>query len=84
MYADSLKRSFTNDRETDDYDSRHTWEQWLDLCKMEAGRVNPALAVNEKGGSLVDFMDRAPLKDAFKRNMCPRTTGRFFGAQFEI
>ena len=53
----------------------YTWEQWFDLYKTAAGGTNPALAVNARGGSLLDFMDKAPLQDAFERNMCPSTMG---------
>lgn len=46
--------------------------------------MNPSLAVNEKGGSLVDFIDKEPLRKAYMKNMCPHTMGRFFGTQVEI
>ena len=62
----------------------YSWEQWFSAYKEAAGSVNPSLAVNEKGGSIIDFMDKAPLKKVYLKNMCPRTMGRFFGAQFEI
>ena len=63
---------------------RYTWEEWFRLYKIEAGRVNPMLAVNAQGSSVLDFMDKAMLRDAHGRNICPRTFGRLSANQLDI
>ena len=65
-------------------DNQSTWEQWFGLFKLEAGRVNPMLAVNALGNSVLDFMDKTPLREAHRRNICPRTYARLSAKHFEI
>jgi len=68
----------------DAVDNQYTWEQWFEIYKLEAGRVNPMLAVNAQGNSVLDFMDKTPLRDAHSKNICPRTFGRLSARQLDI
>lgn len=65
-------------------DTCNNWDSWFDLYKIAAGQANPILAVNQNGGSIVDFMDKESLKKAHQKNVCPRTLGRFYGRNFEV
>ena len=61
-----------------------TWEEWLTEFKEEAGVINPQLKPDEKGSSLIDFMEHEPLQRAHRDGVQPRPLAADFAAQFDI
>ena len=61
-----------------------TWEQWYDQYKAAAAAANSGLSINEKGMSLIDFMDDEPTRRAYADGVDPTALGRIFGEQFDI
>ena len=58
-----------------------SFESWLAVFKQGAAEVNTKLSVDANGKSMVDFMDHAPLHEAFNDMVEPRSLGRAFGSQ---
>lgn len=61
-----------------------SWNEWFDRYKVAAGKQNPALAPDEKGFSLIDFMDDEPTKRAFRDGVNPEKLGKMFAEQFDF
>lgn len=61
-----------------------TWEEWLMEFKEEAGAINPQLKPDEKGSSLIDFMEHEPLQRAHRDGVNPKSLAADFAAQFDI
>jgi|TARA_R110002072_G_scaffold300463_1_gene478019 hypothetical protein len=60
------------------------WDEWFAKYKAAAGVHNPALAPNEKGLSLIDFMEDEPTKRAYHDGVDPEQLGKLFAEQFDI
>lgn len=65
-------------------DSEIEWNDWFWRYKVAAGKHNPVLAPDEKGFSLIDFMDDEPTKRAFRDGIDPEHLGKKFAEQFDI
>ncbi len=61
-----------------------TWEEWLTEFKKEAGAINPQLKVDEKGMSLIDFMEHEQLQRAYRDGVNPKSVAADFADQFDI
>ena len=61
-----------------------TFEAWFTVFKKGAAETNSKLKIDDKDGSLVDFMDHAPLKLAYRDMIEPRSLGRSFGEQWTM
>ena len=61
-----------------------TWDQWYDRYKAAAAAANDGLSINERGMSLIDFMDDEPTRRAYADGVDPTELGRIFGEQFDI
>lgn len=61
-----------------------TWEEWFQVFKVEAGKLNPQLKVDEEGNSLIDLMEDEPLKRAFLDGADPKALAKEFAGQFDI
>ena len=61
-----------------------SWEQWYDMFKTESAKINPQLAIDEEGLSLVDIMDDEPLKNAYRDQQNPLVIAREFAENFDI
>ncbi len=61
-----------------------SWEQWYDMFKTESTKINPQLAIDEKGLSLVDIMDDEPLKNAYRDQQNPLVIAREFAENFDV
>lgn len=61
-----------------------SWEQWYDMFKSESAKINPQLAIDEEGLSIVDMMDDEPLKNAYRDQQNPLVIARDFAENFDI
>lgn len=61
-----------------------TWEQWYEMFKKESAKINPQLAIDEEGLSLVDMMDDGPLKNAYNDQQNPLVIAKEFAEGFDI
>lgn len=59
------------------------WEEWLADFMHAAGEYNSQLEVDEKGRSLVDLVEHAPLKRAFRDGINPRIAAKEFASKFD-
>lgn len=69
--------------ELDDNFGYENYADWFIDFKIAASVSNPALILDDKGSSLIDFMDQAPLKRAFNDRVCPKALGRDFGKSYK-
>lgn len=60
------------------------WEDWYLACRDEANRSNALLAVHPGDVSLVDLMDEAQLRHAYKAGLSPRRIGRELARSLHI
>ena len=60
-----------------------SFDSWLKEFKLGCQDVNKGLSIDQNGGSLVDFMDHTPLKQAHRDGVEARELGRNFGATFD-
>lgn len=60
-----------------------TFDEWLRRFKWQASKKSPYLPLSEDGGSLIDFMDHAPLKRAFEDRVSPEKLGNQFAESFD-
>jgi hypothetical protein len=65
------------------YNTAQSFDTWLQKFKAAAAEANPQLKPDQFGGSLIDFMDNAPLHRAYKDNVDPNYLGREFGRTFD-
>lgn len=61
-----------------------SWDEWYDMFKTESAKINPQLAIDDKGLSIVDMMDDEPLKNAYRDQQNPLTIAREFAENFDI
>ena len=61
-----------------------SWEQWYDMFKTESAKINPQLAIDEEGLSLVDMMDDEPLKNAYRDHQNPLVIAKEFAENFDV
>lgn len=61
-----------------------TWEEWYRVFKVEAGKQNPQLELDEEGNSLIDLMEDESLKRAFRDGLDPKALSKNFAGQFDI
>ncbi|TQP67205.1 hypothetical protein [Vibrio cholerae] len=61
-----------------------SWNDWFLAFKSEAAKINPQLATNEQGSSLIDFMEHEPLKRAYKDRVDPKSLAKDFAEQFDV
>ncbi len=61
-----------------------SFEEWYAVCKRAAAEVNEQLAQDADGSSMLDFMDHAPLRNAFKDKVEPKSLGRSFARQYDF
>lgn len=60
------------------------WEEWFKRYKTSAGIHNPALAPNDEGHSLIDFMEDQAIRRAHRDGVDPELLGKKFAEQFDI
>lgn len=61
------------------YHSWHpTYESWIETFKLKCGEINPMLAVDEQGGSFVDFL----MDDGFRRAHRDRVDPEYLAERF--
>ena len=61
-----------------------TFEQWMADFKHACGKHNSSLEVSGTGESLVDFMEDAPMRRAFRDKVSPHLLGEQFAQQFRV
>lgn len=61
-----------------------SWEDWFQVFKVVAGKINLQLKPNKDGISFIDFMEQEPLKRAYRDGVDPKSLARDFAAQFDI
>ena len=61
-----------------------SWEPWYDMFKTESAKINPQLAIDEQGLSVVDMMDDEPLKNAYRDQQNPLVIAREFAESFDV
>ena len=61
-----------------------SWEEWYEYFKAESAKLNPQLAVNEDGLSVVDLMDDEPLRNAHRDGQNPLVIAKEFAESFNI
>jgi hypothetical protein len=61
-----------------------SFEDWLTRFKVECGRHRPELAPDEGGASIIDFLDKEPLRRAHRDGQSPEAIGEGFAKQFDI
>lgn len=72
------------DHESSQDSNSVSWEEWLHTFKLEAGKNNPQLELDEEGGSLIDLMEQEPLQRAHQDGIDPRSLARQFAEDFDI
>lgn len=60
------------------------WDSWLRVFKEICARENPQLALNEKGGSFVDFMEHEPIKRAYNDGIEPSIVAVQWARDFDM
>jgi hypothetical protein len=76
-----LDSKFTAAQE--DEETQISWNAWLQRFKNECAQINPELAKTDSG-AIIDFMDLAPLKQAWEDNVSPEHVAKGFAHQFDI
>ena len=61
-----------------------SFEEWYIVFKKSAAKANNELSLNHDGSSLIDFMDKTPLKRAFRDGINPASLGIEFASQFDF
>lgn len=61
-----------------------TWEQWYEMFKKESAKINPQLAIDKEGLSLVDMMDDEPLKNVYDDQQNPLIIAKEFAESFDV
>jgi hypothetical protein len=60
------------------------FDSWFTTYKAECARINSALAPNENGTSLIDFMQDEPLRRAHRDGIDPKDLAAKFAPSFDI
>lgn len=83
-FAYQIRNEVLNDSKAEPPWNYRSFEEWYAVFKRAAAEVNHQLAQDADGSSMLDFMDHAPLRKAFRDKVEPKSLGRSFARQYDF